>query len=956
MAARMIRTIPTIGALPRLSRRTTALSLRHARATSDPLSPIRRFSTPAPVPGVAPRPFPPLDTYPARHIGPNPSEAEYMLSVLGYDSMDAFVQDTVPESIRVASNAVSEQTIPAKREREMLLRARKISGMNEPRRSFIGMGYWNAVVPQVILRNILENPAWYTPYTPYQPEIAQGRLESLINFQTMVSSLTGLPIANASLLDEATAAAEAMVMAFAQHGQKRKTFVVDQGVAPQTMAVLRTRAHGFGIRLVVGDVSSLVGQGDSRQNGGDTVELSDLAGVLVQYPDVDGSIEDFSALTEHIRSSSKSAAPILACATDLLALALLTPPGELGFDIALGSSARFGVPVGYGGPHAAFFSVSEALKRKIPGRLVGRSRDATGRPAYRLALQTREQHIRREKATSNICTSQALLANTAAMYAVWHGADGVRAIAERVLGMCTALNSVIESIDGMKVINASGYFFDTLTIHAGSPAIAAKIHAEAAKRAFNLRVVNEQTVGVTFDESVTEEELAGIASCFLVAGGKHALGVPDLCSFMKSPPPQDEPGKAPTHAPAPAHNPALLSSLPSSLHRTSPILTQPVFNTHHSETELLRYIHALQEKDLSLVHAMVPLGSCTMKLNASAAMRALTWPEFGGVHPFVDEAQAKGWKVIIDELEKDLCTITGFAACSLQPNSGAAGANLNAQIGLTNPATCGGDVCHLNLHKTFAIPHGGGGPGVGPICVAEHLAPFLPSHPIIPTGGSKAIEAVAAAPYGSASILIISWAYIKMLGGQGLSDASKLALLNANYIAHRLGGHYALRYKNDKGRVAHELLIDLAEFEKKAGLKVMDFAKRLQDYGFHPPTCSWPISTAMLIEPTESESLHEIDRFCDAMIQIRKETEDIITGAQPKDNNLIKNAPHPMSVIVSSEEEWNRPYSREVAAFPLPWLKQRKFWPTVSRIDDAYGDINLVCECPSVGELAEQGL
>ncbi|KAF8603976.1 glycine dehydrogenase [Ceratobasidium sp. AG-I] len=1051
-----------IAALPRLSRRTTALSLRHVPPASVQLSATRRFSTPAPVPGAAARPFPPLDTYPARHIGPNPSEAKHMLTALGYDSMDAFVNDTVPDSIRVAENSVSEQSIPALRESEMLRRAEQVSGLNEPRRSFIGMGYWNAVVPQVILRNVLENPSWYTPYTPYQPEIAQGRLESLINYQTMVSSLTGLPIANASLLDESTAAAEAMVMAFAHHGQKRKTFVVDQGVAPQTMAVLRTRAAGFGIRLVVGDVASLIDQGESRQVGDETVQLSDLSGVLVQYPDVDGSIKDFSKLTEHLRSAEgKGAAPILACATDLLALTLLTPPGELGFDIALGSSARFGVPVGFGGPHAAFFSVTEGLKRKIPGRLVGRSRDAHGRPAYRLALQTREQHIRREKATSNICTSQALLANTAAMYAVWHGAEGVRAIAERVLGMSAVLNNVVEGIDGMKVTNTSGHFFDTLTVDAGSPEVAAKIHAEAAARGFNFRPVNEHTVGVTFDESVTEEELASVASCFLAAGGKRPIGVQDLTSFVKSGP-KDPQGEAPAHAPAPTSN-ADLSSLPSTLHRSSPILTHPVFNTHHSETELLRYIHTLQEKDLSLVHAMVPLGSCTMKLNASAAMRALTWPAFGGVHPFVDPEQTEGWKIVVDELEKDLCTITGFAACSLQPNSGAAGeyaglnvirayhasrgdahrdvclipasahgtnpasavmagmkvvpvknlangnldlddlrakaekhkdrlaafmitypstygvfepgvqeacqiihdnggqvyldgANLNAQIGLTNPATCGGDVCHLNLHKTFAIPHGGGGPGVGPICVAEHLAPFLPSHPIIPTGGSNAIEAVAGAPYGSASVLVISWAYIKMLGGQGLSDASKLALLNANYIAHRLGGHYALRYKNDKGRVAHELLIDLAEFEKKAGLKVMDFAKRLQDYGFHPPTCSWPISTAMLIEPTESESLHEIDRFCEAMIQIRKEAEDIITGAQPKDNNIIKNAPHPMSVIASSEEEWNKPYSREVAAYPLPWLKQRKFWPTVSRVDDAYGDINLVCECPTVDELAEQGL
>ncbi|CAE6445087.1 unnamed protein product [Rhizoctonia solani] len=1048
-----LRLVPRL--FPRLGLRSTALSLRHVPIASS----TRLFSTPANPTG---RPFPPLDTYPARHIGPNPAEAKQMLAALGYDSMDAFVRDTVPDSIRIDAQAVSEHSIPALSESEMLRRAEEVANMNEKKRSFIGMGYWNAVVPQVILRNVLENPSWYTPYTPYQPEIAQGRLESLINFQTMVSSLTGLPIANASLLDEGTAAAEAMVMAFAQHGQKRKTFVVDQGVSPQSLAVLRTRAGGFGIRLVVGDVAKLIGEGESRQFGNDSVQLSDLAGVLVQYPDVNGSITDYSALVKHIKEASSGPAPLLACATDLLALAILTPPGELGFDIALGSSARFGVPVGYGGPHAAFFSVADALKRKIPGRLVGRSRDTNGRPAYRLALQTREQHIRREKATSNICTSQALLANTAAMYAVWHGAEGVRAIAERVLGMTAVLDGIIKVIDGMDVQNTSGHFFDTLTIDTGSAQKAAKVHAEAAKRAYNLRIVDERTVGVTFDESVTEEELAGIANCFLIAGGQAPIASTDLVSFVKGgiTPLIDADAVSPAHAPR-AHSSTseLLQSVPSKLRRSSPILTQPVFNTHHSETELLRYIHALQEKDLSLAHAMIPLGSCTMKLNASAAMRALTWPEFGGVHPFVPNG-VEGWKVVVDELSRDLCTITGFAACSLQPNSGAAGeyaglsvirayhasrgeqhrdiclipasahgtnpasavmagmkvvpvknlpngnldlddlrekaakhkdrlgafmitypstygvfepgvqeackiihdnggqvyldgANLNAQIGMTNPAICGGDVCHLNLHKTFAIPHGGGGPGVGPICVAEHLAPFLPSHPIIPTGGSTAIEAVASAPYGSASVLLISWAYVKMLGGQGLSDASKLALLNANYIAHRLGGHYSLKYKNDKGRVAHELLIDLAEFEKKAGLKVMDFAKRLQDYGFHPPTCSWPISTAMLIEPTESESLHEIDRFCEAMIQIRKEAEDVITGVQPRDNNLIKNAPHPMSVIVG---EWDRPYSRETAAFPLSWLKQRKFWPTVGRVDDAYGDINLVCECPSVDELAEQGL
>ncbi|KAF8756026.1 The glycine cleavage system catalyzes the degradation of glycine [Rhizoctonia solani] len=875
-----LRLVPRL--FPRLGLRSTALSLRHVPIASS----TRLFSTPANPTG---RPFPPLDTYPARHIGPNPAEAKQMLAALGYDSMDAFVRDTVPDSIRIDAQAVSEHSIPALSESEMLRRAEEVANMNEKKRSFIGMGYWNAVVPQVILRN---------------PEIAQGRLESLINFQTMVSSLTGLPIANASLLDEGTAAAEAMVMAFAQHGQKRKT-VWDSACSWRC--------------------AKLIGEGESRQFGNDSVQLSDLAGVLVQYPDVNGSITDYSALVKHIKEASSGPAPLLACATDLLALAILTPPGELGFDIALGSSARFGVPVGYGGPHAAFFSVADALKRKIPGRLVGRSRDTNGRPAYRLALQTREQHIRREKATSNICTSQALLANTAAMYAVWHGAEGVRAIAERVLGMTAVLDGIIKVIDGMDVQNTSGHFFDTLTIDTGSAQKAAKVHAEAAKRAYNLRIVDERTVGVTFDESVTEEELAGIANCFLIAGGQAPIASTDLVSFVKGgiTPLIDADAVSPAHAPR-AHSSTseLLQSVPSKLRRSSPILTQPVFNTHHSETELLRYIHALQEKDLSLVHAMIPLGSCTMKLNASAAMRALTWPEFGGVHPFVPNG-VEGWKVVVDELSRDLCTITGFAACSLQPNSGAAGeyaglsvirayhasrgeqhrdiclipasahgtnpasavmagmkvvpvknlpngnldlddlrekaakhkdrlgafmitypslgvfepgfkrlarsfmimadkcismvgsshhisheiephqsgkgANLNAQIGMTNPAICGGDVCHLNLHKTFAIPHGGGGPGVGPICVAEHLAPFLPSHPIIPTGGSTAIEAVASAPYGSASVLLISWAYVKMLGGQGLSDASKLALLNANYIAHRLGGHYSLKYKERQG-------------------------------------------------------------------------------------------------------------------------------------------------------------
>ncbi|KAF7979433.1 hypothetical protein HWV62_42574 [Athelia sp. TMB] len=851
-----------------------------------------------------------LDTFSQRHIGPDDHEASHMLSTLGYDSMDAFVNAAVPPKIRVATTEISNASIPSFSESELYYRAKELGSLNKVFKSYIGLGYHNAVVPPVILRNVMENPAWYTPYTPYQPEIAQGRLESLVNYQTMVMSLTFMDIANASLLDEATAAAEGMVMAYVNSGQKKKTFLVDTGVFPQTLSkkktflvdtgvfpqtlsVLRTRAKGFGIQLVVGDVSTAMTDDTLR---------SDLCGVMVQYPDVNGSIKDYSQLAKSVHD----AGGLVVCATDLLALTMLKPPGEWGADIVLGNSARFGVPAGYGGPHAAFFAVTDKLKRKMPGRLIGRSRDTTGKIAYRLALQT----------LANVFTAAASAA------------------------------------------------------------------------------------------PVTTQEV-----------------------------------------PAPES-----VSISPEMWRTSEYLNHPVFNQHHSETEMLRYIFHLASKDLGLVHAMIPLGSCTMKLNSTSSMIPLTWPEFSATHPFAPVDQVQGYLKMLKELEDDLCRITGFHACSLQPNSGAAGeyagltvirayhesrgeshrnicliplsahgtnpasavmaglkvvpvkthhdgnldledlrakaekhkdnlaafmitypstfgvfeegvtekmypdmylgANLNAQIGLTNPATCGGDVCHMNLHKTFAIPHGGGGPGVGPICVAEHLSPFLPGHSLVPTGGDQAIDAVSAAPFGSASICLISWAYIKMLGGQGLKDSSQLALLNANYMAHRLSGHYSLRFKNGNDRVAHELLIDLAEFDKSAGLKVTDFAKRLQDYGFHPPTCSWPISTCMLIEPTESETLEEIDRFCNAMIQIRREAEDIITGKQPKDNNLLKNAPHPASIIALSEAEWNRPYSRQTAAYPMPGLLERKFWPTVSRIDDAYGDLNLICDCPTVEELA----
>ncbi|KAF9535661.1 glycine dehydrogenase [Crepidotus variabilis] len=957
--------------------------------------------------------FAPLDTFHERHIGPDDAEASKMLAQLGYDSMESFISDAVPPTIRLGEHAVD---MPPLSESQLHARAKELAAKNKSFKSYIGMGYHNAVVPPVILRNVMENPAWYTQYTPYQPEIAQGRLESLINFQTMVMSLTSMDIANASLLDEATAAAEGMVMSFVS-APKKKTFIVDAGVTTQTIAVLQTRAKGFGIKVVVGNAEALVEDQSLKQ---------DVCGVLVQYPDVNGAIKDFGDLAD----KTHSLGALVVCATDLLALTKIKPPGEWGADVVVGNSARFGVPAGYGGPHAAFFAVTDKLKRKMPGRLVGRSRDAEGNLAYRLSLQTREQHIRRERATSNICTSQALLANMAAMYAVYHGSDGLRRISSKVHKFTQVFESAVKAM-GYKSVNE--HFFDTLTLDVSAVSSAKSVHALASAVSINLRPIDDHHVGITFDESVSPDELVKLLKVFASAASASAPTITEL-------PEPDAP------------------SIPTHLRRTSNYLSHPVFNKHHSETEMLRYINHLASKDLSLVHSMIPLGSCTMKLNSTSSMIPLSWPEFSTVHPFAPYDQVQGYHQIISELEEDLCKITGFAAASLQPNSGASGeyaglcvirayhesrgqghrdicliplsahgtnpasaamaglkvvsvkvhpdgnldledlkdkaekhknnlaafmitypstfgvfeagvqdackiihenggqvyldgANLNAQIGLTNPATCGGDVCHLNLHKTFAIPHGGGGPGVGPICVAEHLAPFLPSHPAMPVRGEKSIDAVSAAPFGSASINVISWAYIKMLGGKGLIDSTKIALLNANYMAKRLQGHYSLKYKNENGRVAHELLIDLAEFDKMAGLKVADFAKRLQDYGFHPPTCSWPIQTCMLIEPTESETLEELDRFCDAMIAIREEADDIISGKQPKDNNLLKNAPHPVSTLVASE--WNRPYTREQAVYPLPWLREKKFWPSVSRIDDAYGDLNLICDCPSVEELAQ---
>lgn len=1002
---------PTMSALGVLSRIGRFRAIPHTRWFIPVSRGLASLKKPASL-------FDPLDTFTERHIGPDDAEVAKMLETVGYKTMDDFINATVPSKIRITVNGISNDSIKPFSESQLKAKAKALGDQNKMFKSFIGMGYHCAVVPPVIQRNIFENPAWYTQYTPYQPEISQGRLESLVNFQTMVSSLTAMDIANASMLDEATAAAEGMVMAFVSGHFKKKTFVVDSAVLPQTIAVLQTRAKGFGIRIIVGNVDSLLQSENAK----------DICGVLVQYPDVNGTIRDFSQVAEKIHSTGG----ILVAATDLLALTQLKPPGEWGADVVVGNTARFGVPTGYGGPHAAFFAVKENLKRKMPGRLVGRSRDAEGKPAYRLSLQTREQHIRREKATSNICTSQALLANMAAMYAVYHGPQGLLRIADKVHGFTQVFVNTVSGF-GYELVNSS--FFDTVTIDV-TPVLANTelLHKKALDAGINLRIIDEKHVGATFDESVTPQELVSLINVFASAASASPISLADLTEPKQQ-------------------------SIPESMKRTSPFLPHPVFNKHHSETEMLRYINHLASKDLSLAHAMIPLGSCTMKLNSTSSMIPLSWPQYGNIHPFAPYDQVQGYHAVIKELEDYLCQITGFYAASLQPNSGAAGeytglcvirayhesrgeghrdicliplsahgtnpasaamaglkvvavkvhsdgnldledlrakaekhkdnlaafmitypstfgvfesgvqdackiihdnggqvyldgANLNAQIGLTNPATCGGDVCHMNLHKTFAIPHGGGGPGVGPICVAEHLAPFLPSHPAMPVKSKDAIDAVSAAPFGSASINLISWAYIKMLGGKGLVDASKIALLNANYMAARLSSHYTLRYKNENGRVAHELLIDLAEFDKAAGLKVADFAKRLQDYGFHPPTCSWPIQTCMLIEPTESETLEEIDRFCDAMIQIRKEAEDIITGKQPKDNNLLKNAPHPISVMTLPGEKWTRPYTREEAAYPLPWLHEKKFWPTVSRLDDAYGDLNLICDCPSVEELA----
>lgn len=1028
-----------------------------------------------------------LDAFQPRHVGPRDHDVEHMLKALNCTNLEDFISEVVPPHIRLPEEAARDKSIPPLSETAILRRSQQIASQNQDKiKSFIGMGYHNAVVPPVIQRNILENPAWYTSYTPYQPEISQGRLESLVNFQTMVKSLTALDIANASLLDEATAAAEAMILAYGQSRSQRKTFLVDRFVLPQTLSVLKQRAKGFGIRIYTTHLSTR--DGEHRLPPEEEVKRDDIIGCLVQYPNDAGHLNDYEGLAKEVKGHGG----IVVAATDLLALTMIKPPGEWGADIALGNSGRFGVPLGFGGPHAAFFAVSDKLKRKIPGRLVGLSKDQQGKPAYRLALQTREQHIRREKATSNICTAQALLANMSAMYAVYHGPDGLRKIAARVHALTRILRFELLQM-GYGVLNTDGAFFDTLQVSIEGVTDLPQVNSCAQRASVNLRSYSSERIGITLDESTSILDLVSILNAMHTAkklgplseqGKAEELGrtrgvqkvecqyqMVDILRLAEELELDAKSLETLQISTAPAKQPQLPPRSPEedkgdepvtprrqvNFDRTSAFMTQPVFSQYRSETEMLRYIHYLQSKDLSLVHSMIPLGSCTMKLNATSSMMPLSNSKFANIHPFAPKWQTRGYGILIEELEQDLCAITGFPAVSLQPNSGAQGeyaglsairayldangqekrdvclipgsahgtnpasavmagmrvvsvknkqdgsldledlkakaeqhseqlaafmvtypstygvfessiqeackiihthggqvymdgANLQAQIGLTNPAIIGADVTHLNLHKTFSIPHGGGGPGVGPICCAEHLRPYLPGSPRNIWSEKGKTGPVSAAPYGSASILTISWAYIKQLGWAGLRHSSAVALLSANYMAARLAPHYKLRYSNEQGRVAHEFLLDLSPFSEH--VSVSDVAKRLSDYSFHAPTCSWPISTGLLIEPTESESLAELDRFIEAMISIRKEIQDVIDDKDGHGkNNVLKNAPHTMEVIAG--DDWARPYSRELAAYPVPSLRTNKFWPASGRLDDVYGDSNLVCECGSVDQYAE---
>ncbi len=947
------------------------------------------------------------DRFALRHIGPDDAETDAMLRVVGAKSLDDLIEQTIPGSIRLRRPL---NLPPARSEHELLELAHDIAQKNDVWRTFLGMGYHDCVTPPVILRNVLENPAWYTQYTPYQAEVSQGRLEALLNFQTVVSDLTALEVANASLLDEATAAAEAMHMmeSFKASDDRRALLVSDQ-CHPQTIDVIRTRAVAHAVDVVVTDAMAY-----------DFAAGKKVFGVVLQYPGTDGGLEDWRGFI----GRAHAAGALVAMACDLLSLALVVPPGELGADIAVGSAQRFGVPLGYGGPHAAFFACKNELVRKLPGRIIGVSVDAHGKPALRMALQTREQHIRREKATSNVCTAQALLANVASFFAVYHGPRGVRAIAERVHGHAAALALGLKKL-GVRVARAR--FFDTVRVE-GEPAKVDGWVAAARARRMNLRRIDARSLSIALDETTSAAEVDALLGVFHDgASGTPAPGCVELAREA---------------------SPAL-----SGLERTSPYLTHPVFNVHHSETEMLRYIRSLEERDISLVHSMIPLGSCTMKLNATAEMMPITWARFNRVHPFAPLEQAQGYQVIVKQLEAMLGEITGFPAVSLQPNSGAQGelagllvirkhheargegqrdvclipasahgtnpasaamagmrvvvvacdekgyvdladleaksrehakslaalmvtypstygifeeeiaricavvhehggqvyldgANLNAQVGLCRPADVGADVCHVNLHKTFCIPHGGGGPGMGPIGVAQHLAKYLPRHPVVPVGGEQGIGAVSAAPWGSASILLISWAYIAMMGPDGLKRASEIAILNANYVADRLHPHFPVFFRGKRGRVAHECILDTRGVKRTAGIEVDDIAKRLMDYGFHAPTMSFPIAGTLMVEPTESETQGELDRFCEAMVGIREEIRAIEEGKLPRDDNPLKHAPHTAEAIASSD--WKHPYSRETAAFPSSATRARKFWPAVGRVNNAQGDRNLMCTCPPI--------
>jgi glycine dehydrogenase len=942
------------------------------------------------------------DQFAPRHIGPTPAEVSDMLSTLGYDSLDALIDATVPERIRFRAPL----SIPAARtEAETLALLRCIAARNKLFRSYIGMGFSDCVTPPVIQRNVIESPAWYTAYTPYQAEIAQGRLEALLNFQTMVGDLTGLPIANASLLDESTAAAEAMGLAHTIAGKAGKeVFLVADDCHPQTISVVQTRAAARGLTVHVLPY-------DKFEFG------PQVFGALVQYPATDGAIRDYSSVCDDAHAHDA----LVTVAADLLSLALLSPPGEWGADIVVGNTQRFGVPLGYGGPHAGFLATRDEYKRQIPGRIIGVSRDADGAPALRMALQTREQHIRREKATSNICTAQVLLAVVASMYAVYHGPDGIERIARRVHQLTAALAEGIRRL-GLRVVHED--YFDTVRIDLGA-ANAQDVIARAAESGINLRRLGDHEIGVSLDETTSPADVVDLLKLF---NGSSATDTNFDDLLAGSDPRYDE-----------------------RFRRTSAFLTHPVFNRYHSETELLRYIYRLQARDLSLVHSMIPLGSCTMKLNATAEMMPITWPLFNKIHPFAPVDQTAGYAQLFRELEADLAEITGFTAVSLQPNAGSQGeysgllaiaayhesrgeahrkvclipqsahgtnpasavmagmtvvvvktdpsgnidvadlrekaeahradlaalmvtypsthgvfeetisdicaivhanggqvymdgANMNAMVGLCRPGDVGADVCHLNLHKTFCIPHGGGGPGMGPIGVAPHLAPFLPGHPVIDQPGRETVGAVAEAPWGSASILPISYAYIRMMGPDGLVEATKVAILNANYMAKRLEPYYPVLYRGQNGTVAHECIIDTRVVKATSGVDVEDIAKRLMDYGFHAPTVSFPVAGTMMIEPTESESKAELDRFCDAMIAIREEIRAIETGAADRGDNLLKNAPHTAARITA--DEWTHPYPRSQAAYPAPWVRESKFWPATARIESAYGDRNLVCSCP----------